>query len=330
MARRAVISDIHGNLVAFEAVLNHIRAQGVDEIVCLGDICGYGPQPIECIEKVRSVAAWCLLGNHDEALFKEPIDFGANAKKSIEWQRTILEPGPNSSAADRDRWEWLRSLKPLHTEKDVIFVHASARDPIYEYVLREDFHDEGLGPSVRAKDIFAAMEWLCFCGHSHRPGVVAEDYKWWRPSELENGSAIIKRGFKTIVNVGSVGQPRDGIPDACYVIFDYTPPDDSSTTKVAAVQTNGDDTGTIIRTKSEMVANGGPPTPPAMPPPGHDGQQEETRFGADFMKARDTAMLSAPKVTFQRVEYDIAEAQRRFKAIPELPENNWLRLGKGV
>src|SRR5262245_13997531 len=129
MARRAVISDIHGNLVAFEAVLADIARQRIDDIVCLGDICGYGPQPIECIQKVREVAAWCLLGNHDEALFVEPRDFGANAKKSIEWQRTILEPGPNATPADKDRWEWIRSLSPQRKEKDTVYVHASPKDP---------------------------------------------------------------------------------------------------------------------------------------------------------------------------------------------------------
>lgn len=326
MARRAVISDIHGNLVAFEAVLADIRRQKVDDIVCLGDICGYGPQPIECIKLVRENTSWCLLGNHDEALFIEPRDFGANAKKSIEWQRTILEPGPNASADDKDRWNWLKTLTPLHKDLNIEYVHASPRDPIYEYVLREDFHDEGLGPTQKAKDIFAAMDWICFCGHSHRPGVVAEDFKWWRPSELENAAATIKRGFKTIVNVGSVGQPRDGIPDACYVLFDHVPVLEEKTTKVAAPANNSG--GTMIKTRAEMQA-GGPPTPQASAPV-QDGGQEETRYGQDFMKVRDTALLAIPKVTFRRVEYDIAEAQSRFKHIPELPDNNWLRLSKGV
>jgi len=326
MARRAVISDIHSNLVALEAVLADIRRQNVDDIVCLGDICGYGPQPIECIKLVRENVKWCLLGNHDEALFIEPRDFGANAKKSIEWQRTLLEPGPNATAEDKERWSWLKTLTPLHKDLNIEFVHASPRDPIYEYVLREDFHDAGLGPTQKAKDIFAAMDWICFCGHSHRPGVVAEDYKWWRPSELENAAATIKRGFKTIVNVGSVGQPRDGIPDACYVIFEYSPVSDASTTKItAAVNGNG---GTMIKTKTDMQ-NGGPPTPSATPAV-HDGAQEETRYGQDLMKVRDTALLAIPKVTFRRVEYDVAEAQSRFKAFPELPDNNWLRLSKGV
>ena len=219
MSRRAIISDVHSDLVALEAVLADIQAQKVDSIVCLGDICGYGPQPIECIDRVRATAAWTLRGNHDEALFGEPRDFGTNARLSIEWQRRLLQPSENSSEAERGRWEWMKSLPPCRAEKDVLFVHASPRDPVYEYVLREDFHDSGLGPTQKAKDIFAAMNWLCFCGHSHRPGVVAEDFKWWRPSELENGSSFLRRGFKTIVNVGSVGQPRDGIPAACYVIL---------------------------------------------------------------------------------------------------------------
>jgi predicted phosphodiesterase len=348
MARRAVISDIHGNLVALEAVLADIKRQNVDDIVNLGDVCGYGPQPIECIKLVREHCKWTLLGNHDEALFVEPKDFGANAKQSIEWQRTILEPGPNSTPEDRERWEWLKSLKPIVKEKDIEYVHASPRDPIYEYVLRDDFHDEGLGPTPKAKEIFAAMDWLAFCGHSHRPGVVAEDYKWWRPSELENASAVIKKGFKTLVNVGSVGQPRDGIPDACYVILEYTPPNlapapaaaaHNTTTKIVASASSS----TMIKTKSEME-NGKPngngngnghgtssssPTPAPSAPPMPDAQ-EETRYGQDLKHVRDTALLMFPKVHFRRVEYDIGEAQKRFKAVPMLPDNNWLRLSKGV
>jgi len=132
MSRRALISDIHGNLVALEAVLADIATQKVDEIVCLGDICGYGPQPIECIKLVREHCAWTLRGNHDEAIFIEPHDFGKNALAAIHWQRTILQPRPDSPPADAERWNWLKGLPAERKEKDIVFVHASPRDPIYE------------------------------------------------------------------------------------------------------------------------------------------------------------------------------------------------------
>jgi diadenosine tetraphosphatase ApaH/serine/threonine PP2A family protein phosphatase len=322
MARRAIISDIHSNLVALEAVLADIQKQNVDEIVCLGDICGYGPQPIECINLVRKHASWTLMGNHDDALFNEPTDFGEKALAAIYWQRTILQPKPDSPPDVVERWEWLQSLKPERKEHDVTFVHASPRDPLFEYVLREDFEDVGMGPTQRAKDIFAALDWLCFCGHSHRPGVVAEDYKWHLPGDLEHGTCIIKKGFKTIVNIGSVGQPRDGIPSSCYCIFEYTPPDHTKT----AVITNHDSkrTDTIIQRRDPS------PTPPATPPPTEEKGLDDTRYGQELQKARDTALLSMPRVTFRRVEYNIAEAQARFRAVPELPENNALRLAKGI
>src|SRR5471030_2668197 len=128
MSRRAIISDIHGNLVALEAVLADIKTQNVSEIICLGDICGYGPQPIECIKLVRETCAWSLRGNHDEALFADPTDFGKNALTSIFWQRTILEPKPGSPPDAIERWNWLKNLPAERKEKDVAFVHASPRD----------------------------------------------------------------------------------------------------------------------------------------------------------------------------------------------------------
>jgi len=220
MIRRAIISDIHANLLALEAVLADIGTQHVDEIVCLGDICGYGPQPIECIQRVREVARWTLLGNHDEAIFKAPADFSPNALAAVVWQRTLLDPGVVPGAEAQERWAWLQRLLPQRCEHNVQYVHASPRDPIHEYVLKEDFDPSCGGPTLVGKALFDAVDWLCFCGHSHRPGVVSEDYRWWLPEELEGGRSLLRLGFKSIVNVGSVGQPRDGDPRACYVILE--------------------------------------------------------------------------------------------------------------
>jgi len=313
MSRRAIISDIHANLVALEAVLADIKTQRVDEIVCLGDICGYGPQPIECIKLVREHAAWTLKGNHDEAIFSEPFDFGRNALAAIHWQRRLLQPEAGSSPELVDVWNWLKELPTQRVEKDVLFVHGSPRDSTYEYVLREDFDDLGFGPTQKAKDIFESMEWLCFCGHSHRPGVVAEDFKWVPPAELEQNGYVVRRGYKTIVNIGSVGQPRDAITAACYCLFDYSPPDHTKTTQLAAPAV-GHSPGTAVT----LV---GVPDKKA---------EDDTRRESELKEARATALLSLPRITFRRVEYDIAEAQRRFKAVPELPENNALRLAKGM
>ncbi|HLX61315.1 MAG TPA: metallophosphoesterase family protein [Planctomycetota bacterium] len=325
MHRRAVISDIHANLPALDAVLSDIAAQQVDDIVCLGDICGYGPQPVECIARVRGVAKWTLLGNHDEAVFKEPIDFSRNAYDAIVWQRTVLDPAKLSSPgpADVERWEWLKSLEPSRTDKSVRYVHASPRDPIHEYVLKEDFDESCGGPTDAGRKQLEAIDWLCFCGHSHRPGVVAEDYRWWLPEELPEGRCMLRPGFKTIVNVGSVGQPRDGHPEACYAIFEYDPNKD-----LGASQSG------IRPSAASLIAGARDPsttmvlTRPDLLPIGND---EETRGEKDreLQEARKTVILLTPKVHFRRVPYDIHAAQTRFFAIPDLPRYNGIRLMTG-
>jgi len=330
MARRAIISDIHSNLLALEAVLADIRTQNVDGIVCLGDICGYGPQPIECIELVRGAAMWTLMGNHDEALFVDPKDFGKNARLAVEWQKRILEPPLESTQVQEDRWFWLQNLQPRRVEDNVLFVHASPREPLYEYVLREDFLDEGMGPSEKAKELFAATEWLCFCGHSHRPGVVSEDYRWYRPEELTAGTHILKRGQKTIVNVGSVGQPRDAITAACYCIFDLTEPADLLQTVQTPAPRLAEQPPELVKTQRVSMPGQNTGDAPEALPQEEIGSQDDTRTTAELQKARETVMLSLPRVTFRRVAYDVAAEQERFRAVPDLPEHNAARLGRGL
>src|SRR6185369_15866940 len=146
MARQAIISDIHGNLLALDAVMRDITDQKVDEIVCIGDIAGYGPDPVECIDVVREKCKWVLCGNHDAALFMiSPIGFNKIAKEAIEWQRTLLEPHWYSMPGTKERWTWISSLKPNRTEGKVLYVHASPREPLLEYVEESDVVDMGFG-----------------------------------------------------------------------------------------------------------------------------------------------------------------------------------------
>ena len=339
MHRRAIISDIHGNLPALEAVLADIQTQNVDDIVCLGDICGYGPQPVECIERVRAAVGWTLLGNHDEAIYREPLNFSRNAYDAIVWQRNLLDPAKahpqdvDAQTQVHDRWAWLKSLLPSRTEKNVRYVHASPRDPLHEYILKEDFDISSGGPTHLGTDIMADVEWLCFCGHSHRPGVVAEDYKWWLPENLPEHRSLIRPGFKTIVNVGSVGQPRDGIADACYVIFEFEPPKDAPAKAPEVPHPFKPTESTIIMTKKSMASTviASNPNIASSSSDALEWNDEETRNEKDseLQQARDTIVQMSPKVFFRRVPYNIADAQARFFAIPELPRYNGIRLAMG-
>ena len=221
MALRAVISDIHGNLEALHAVLADIKEQGADDIVCLGDVVGYGPNPVECVKIVRKVCKWCLCGNHDAALFMtQAIGFNEGAAKAVAWQRSLMQPTFFSWPGKASRWHWLENLPAQRLDNGVLYVHASPRDPIMEYVLEEDFQDIGFGPSQKAVEIFERFEWLCFVGHSHRPGVATHDFKWIKPVELQDMSYVLPKDKKTLINIGAVGQPRDRIKDSCYVLFD--------------------------------------------------------------------------------------------------------------
>ena len=219
--RRAIISDIHANLIALEAALADCDRQKVDEIVCLGDICGYGPEPIQCVDLVRAKCKWSLGGNHDAALFMSmAIGFNRFAREAIEWQRSIMLPHWYSLPQAVERWHWLENLPSKRVEGQILYVHASPRDPLIEYIEEGDFVDMGFGPSQKAVEIFELVDQLCFCGHTHRPGAVSGRYAWARPDELLDFTYELQSGEKNLVNVGSVGQPRDNNPLLCYVIHD--------------------------------------------------------------------------------------------------------------
>lgn len=208
---RAIISDIHGNLEALEAVLADIREQKIEEIFCLGDIIGYGPNPRECIDHVMKTCAVTILGNHDNAALFDPEGFNPQAERAILWTRKQLE-SDNSGQNDK-RWEFLGELPRMRREANFLFVHGSARNPLNEYVFPEDIYNQR-----KMERIFGLVENYCFQGHTHIPGVFEEEYSFHSPDEI--GAEVKLGDRKILVNVGSVGQPRDGDNRAAYVILD--------------------------------------------------------------------------------------------------------------
>ena len=210
--KRALISDVHSNLEALQAVLVDIRDQGCDEIYCLGDIVGYGPNPSQCIDLVMQCDV-CLLGNHDQGALYDPEGFNSGAERAIFWTRRQLENGEGNGESRLRRWNFLNGLPRNHLDSERLFVHGSARNPLNEYVFPEDVYNRR-----KIERIFAVAPRYVFQGHTHVPGVFTESYRFINPDEINYEYRLT--GEKLMVNVGSVGQPRDGDRRACYTIVD--------------------------------------------------------------------------------------------------------------
>jgi len=210
--KRALISDIHSNLEALEAVLADIHSQGITEIYCLGDVIGYGPNPRECIDLIMKVDL-CILGNHDQGALFDPEGFNSGAERAIFWTREQLEKPLGSPAQNAARWEFLGELPRNKRENGFLFVHGSARNPLNEYVFPEDIYNQR-----KMEKIFSLVEHYCFQGHTHVPGVFTQTLNFLSPDEI--GYTYQLGPDKTMVNVGSVGQPRDGDRRACYVVLE--------------------------------------------------------------------------------------------------------------
>jgi diadenosine tetraphosphatase ApaH/serine/threonine PP2A family protein phosphatase len=209
---KAIISDIHSNLEALEAVLADIDKHGVKEIYCLGDVVGYGPNPRECVDRVMQCRV-VLLGNHDQGAMFDPEGFNPPAERAIFWTRAQLEaPGENRAIREK-RWEFLAERPRTHREDGFLYVHGSARNPLNEYVFPEDIYNQR-----KMERIFALVERYCFQGHTHVPGIFTEAYQFHSPEEIDYIYQL--DGRKTLCNVGSVGQPRDGDWRACFVLLD--------------------------------------------------------------------------------------------------------------
>ncbi len=213
----AILSDIHGNLEALQAVLADADAQGVQVIYCLGDIVGYGPNPVECVDHAMRFRV-NVLGNHDHGALFDPIGFNGLAERAIFWTRDQLEKPAGPRQQREDRWAFLAERPGSHRDEHGLFVHGSARSPLSEYVFPEDVFNQR-----KMERIFALVERCCFQGHTHVPGIFTEQpagnrYRFASPDEC--GDSHILDGRKTLINVGSVGQPRDGDWRACYILLD--------------------------------------------------------------------------------------------------------------
>jgi diadenosine tetraphosphatase ApaH/serine/threonine PP2A family protein phosphatase len=210
--KRAIISDIHGNLEALEAVLAHIATQqGIDEVFCLGDVVGYGPNPCECLDLVIDRCKVGLLGNHDQGAMFDPEGFNSGAERAIFWTREQLEKSNSDRTQVDRRWDFLGTLPRIHRDDPWLYVHGSPRNPVNEYVFPEDIYNQ-----KKMEKLFGLISKGCFQGHTHVPGVFLESLEFITPEQVEYVFRIGQERF--MVNVGSVGQPRDGDPRACYVV----------------------------------------------------------------------------------------------------------------
>jgi predicted phosphodiesterase len=202
--RILIISDIHSNLTALEAVLSN--AGQVDAVWCLGDLVGYGPDPNECVRTIKQLPNLvCLLGNHDAAVagIIDNASFNNEARIAVLWTKSVLS---------KDNQDFLQSLTPQTVLDSVTLAHGSPRQPIWEYLL--DVHT--------ATANFAHFDTpYCFVGHSHLPVIYERQY------DIQNARLLIPEvnssrdmAPRAIMNPGSVGQPRDRDPRASYAIFD--------------------------------------------------------------------------------------------------------------
>lgn len=215
----AVISDIHSNVEALKAVLEDIASRGISMIFCLGDVVGYGPEPKQCLDLVSSATKVTLMGNHDCAVLYEPHRFNLGAEASCYWTRNQLENEQDIPKRNA-RWDFLGSLPVKHTWDaselglgELTFVHGSPRRPINEYIFPDDIYNT---PN-KVQGLFERFEHLCFVGHTHVPGVFLDTPDFYGPDELDSVFEI-DPSHKALINVGSVGQPRDRDNRASYVI----------------------------------------------------------------------------------------------------------------
>ena len=203
MAQIAILGDIHANLDALNVVLDDCRAQGVEEYLCTGDVVGYNACPHECLEVIRGMGCPVMMGNHDfyVSTAQDLDDFNPHAAAVVQWTREQLS---------EDELRWLRELPFTRTVKGVTLVHATMDRPEnFGYVF----------DNLQADANFTAQKTpLSFHGHTHCPMIYEHSIQG--VFRIDPQDFRLQMGRKYFINVGSVGQPRDGDPRATYVIYD--------------------------------------------------------------------------------------------------------------
>jgi len=202
--RWAILSDVHGNLEAFQAVVEDLREEKVGRIAFLGDVVGYGADPNDCLALLEGLTDWVVAGNHDYgSIGLTDIDaFNPSARSAILWTRDQLLPESRN---------YLRRLLLRRQIGEITFVHATPNQP-------EDWNYIFTFPE--AEEAFQSLiGGLAFMGHSHRPLILAKE-KDLEVRVIRHPEAVLKSGIRYIINVGSVGQPRDGHPEAAYGLYD--------------------------------------------------------------------------------------------------------------
>ena len=202
--RVAVISDVHGNRHALDAVLDAVAAEQPDELWCLGDLVGYGPQPNQCCSAVAARADLCLAGNHDLVVLGALSihDFAGDAAAAARWTQGVLGPGAR---------DFLAGLEPSARRDGIDLFHGSARDPIWEYVLSED---------AARWTLQATTAPLVLVGHSHVALAIGIDGEDLGGGLAPDGTVVDLTSGRWLLNPGSVGQPRDGDPRAAYLLLE--------------------------------------------------------------------------------------------------------------
>ena len=202
--------------------MQDIENRGIETIYCLGDIVGYAANPKECLDLVINKTKAAVLGNHDFAALYEPTNFNLGAEQATYWTRETLELDEDAEKTTK-RWAYLGAQKMRWTletklgdvKANLDFVHASPRKPINEYVFPDDVYTA----SGKINSLFDHVKHICFIGHTHLPGVFLQDPDFYSPEELGWVYPILE-DEKAIINVGSVGQPRDRDNRASYVYIE--------------------------------------------------------------------------------------------------------------
>jgi diadenosine tetraphosphatase ApaH/serine/threonine PP2A family protein phosphatase len=204
--RLAILSDIHGNLEALDAVLEDLQGLGVSETICLGDSIGYGPQPQEVLERLEQRAIPSLLGNHELAIIDSSSLGWFNPVARASLRKTMALLGP-------DALQRIGAMPQFAVRHGCHFVHGFPPDSVTIYLFQVS--------TARLETLFAAQPApLTFVGHTHDLGLVRWDGSRVSRLPLERGETALQPGCKYLINVGSVGQPRDGTPEAKYLLWD--------------------------------------------------------------------------------------------------------------